>query len=147
MEPAQSAMHQMLVVLFNHILRIEERSLSFPGLSIREVHVIEAVCEAQDSRITALARQLRVTTGSLSVALSTLERKGYVSRVRRLDDRRMVNILPTEKALAIHAKHQSFHREMIDAVAQRLTGQELDILIKALEGVDSYFTSRENMSL
>ena len=143
METTHSVMNQVLVTLFNQILRIEERSLSFPGLSIREVHVIEAVCEAEDTRMTALAQTLRVTTGSMSVAVSTLERKGYVQRVRRKDDRRMIDILPTEKALDIQAKHAAFHQEMIDAVMDRLSPQQVDILAEALTVVDSYFTSKE----
>ena len=144
MQPALTTINQVLVTLFNHILRIEERALSYPGLSIREVHVIEAVCEAPDSRMATLAQQLRITTGSLSVAVSTLERKGYLLRVRRKDDRRMIDIFPTEKALAIQEKHKAFHQEMIDAVMARLTSSELDILIQALDSVDSYFTSKEN---
>ena len=44
MKSAQATINQVLVTLFNDILRIEERTLDTPGLSIREIHVIEAVC-------------------------------------------------------------------------------------------------------
>ncbi len=143
MDAAHSTINQVLVTLFNHILRIEENALSFPGLSIREVHVIEAACEAPDTRITALAQMLHVTTGSLSVAVTTLERKGYLLRKRREDDRRVIDILPTEKAKAIQKKHIAFHQEMIAAVMKQLTEPELSILVKALHGIDSYFTEKE----
>ena len=139
---AKSTMNQMLVTLFNHILRIEERSLSFPGLSIREVHVIEAVAEAEDTRMTALAERLCVTMGSLSVAVSTLERKGYLTRARRTDDRRVVDIHPTPRALEIQATHKMFHQEMIAAIMAQLNPPELNILVKALNSIDSYFMSK-----
>ena len=144
METAHSTINQVLVTLFNHILRIEERALSSPGLSIREVHVIECVCESADSRITSLAQMLRITTGSLSVAVSTLERKGYLLRVRRKDDRRMVDIVPTEKALAIQEKHKQFHEEMTAAIVEKLSESEKEIMVKAMDDVYSYFTSKEN---
>lgn len=143
MQTAHSTINQVLVTLFNHILRIEENALSFPGLSIREVHVIEAACEAADPRITTLAQMLHITTGSLSVAATTLERKGYLVRERRETDRRVIDIRPTKKAWEIQEKHQAFHQEMIAAVMARLTEPELEIMVNALEGIDSYFTEKE----
>ena len=56
---------QVLVHLFNDLLRIEERTLQkqCPGLSMREIHIIEAVCRAQedDNTMTVLAATLRIT--------------------------------------------------------------------------------------
>lgn len=143
MNIAHSTMNQMLVILFQRILRIEERALSFPGLSIREVHVIEAVCEEVEPRMTTLAQQLGVTVGSLSVAVTTLERKGYLQRERGKEDRRAMYIHPTEKALDIQAKHQAFHQEMIAAVTEQLNQSELAVLVKALDSIDLYFKARE----
>lgn len=140
---ARATLNQMLVTLFNHILRIEERTLSVPGLSIREVHVIEAVCEAREPRMTPLAQQLHVTPGSLSVAVTTLERKGYLLRERSVEDRRVIYLRPTERALEIQRKHQAFHREMVEAVMGLVSGDELAVLIKALNRVDQYFTVKE----
>ena len=129
--------------LFNDILRIEERTLSVPGLSIREVHVIEAVCEAREPRMTTIAQQLHVTPGSLSVAVTTLERKGYLLRERGQEDKRVIYIRPTEKALAIQDRHKAFHQEMVEAVMGLVNDKELTILIKALDSVDHYFSQKE----
>ncbi len=143
MPSAQNTLNQMLVTLFNHILRIEEQTLGVPFLSIREVHVIEAVCDAPDPRMTALAQQLHVTPGSLSVAVTTLERKGYLRRERGVEDRRVIYIRPTEKALEIQRKHEAFHREMVEAVMGLVSGGELEVLIKALDSIDHYFAIKE----
>ena len=144
MKSAQATINQVLVTLFNDILRIEERTLDTPGLSIREIHVIEAVCDCEDPRITSLAQALHVTTGSMSVATSTLERKGYLLREKAKEDRRVTYIRPTEKALQIQKNHTDFHREMVDAVMELLNPKELAILIKALDSIDSYFSEKES---
>ncbi len=143
MAETYSTVNQVLVTLFNHILRIEEQALNTPGLSIREIHVIEAVCQAQDARLTALAQGLHVTTGSLSVAVSTLERKGYLRRQRRQQDRRAIDIHPTEKALDIQKQHEAFHNEMTDAAIALLSEAEQAVLVKALECIDDYFAHKE----
>ncbi|NLV57826.1 MAG: MarR family transcriptional regulator [Clostridiales bacterium] len=143
MQSAHATLNQMLVTLFNDILRIEESTLSVPGLSIREVHVIEAVCEASEPRMTVLARQLHVTPGSLSVAVTTLQRKGYLLREQGREDKRVIYIRPTEKALKIQDKHKAFHQEMVEAVMGLISDQELTILLKALDSVDRYFTQKE----
>lgn len=143
MQQAHATINQVLVTLFNHILRIEERTLDTPGLSIREIHVLEAVCQAQEARISTLAQAQHVTMGSMSVAISTLERKGYLAREQSQKDRRVTYIRPSEKALAIQEKHEAFHRDMVNAVVAQLTDEELAILVKALQGVDSYFYGQE----
>ncbi len=143
MQTAHATLNQVLVTLFNDILRIEERTLSAPGLSIREIHVIEAVCEAPDPRMTLLAQALHVTAGSLSVAVSTLEKKGYLLREKVQQDRRATYIRPTGKALQIQEKHTLFHQEMVEAVIGLLPKEELAVLVKALDAVDSYFSQKE----
>lgn len=143
MKKAYSTINQVLVTLFNNILRIEENALRLRDLSIREIHVIEAVCTAEDTRTTALAQSLHITTGSFSVAASTLERKGYLFREREREDRRVTDIRPTEKALAIQKRHEDFHKEMTNAVIDILSPEELNTVIKALEGIDRYFVSKE----
>ena len=102
------------------------------------------LCVCEDARITTLAQTLHVTTGSMSVAASTLERKGYLLREKAKEDRRVTYIRPTEKALEIQEKHTKFHREMVDAVMGLLSPKELAILIKALDSIDSYFFQKES---
>ncbi len=143
MRSAHDTLNQVLVTLFNDILRIEERTLSESDLSIREVHVIEAVCEADDPRMTILAGLLHVTTGSLSVAVSTLERKGYLQRERAQDDRRVTFIRPTEKALRVQEKHKQFHRDMVEEGMSLLNDYELGVVVKALDRVEHYFLQKE----
>ncbi len=147
MNQNESMIDRVLVHLFNDLLRIEERTLQkqIGDLSMREVHIIEAVCAAQaeDNTMTVLAAMLRITVGSLTVAIKTLERKGYVLRQRSELDRRRVHVLPLPPALEVERHHRAFHQRMVEAVTTAVPPEELDVLIKSLHAIYDYFYDQE----
>ncbi|MGN0754274.1 MAG: MarR family winged helix-turn-helix transcriptional regulator [Aristaeellaceae bacterium] len=147
MNQNESMIDRVLVHLFNDLLRIEERTLQrkIGDLSMREVHIIEAVCAAQaeDNTMTVLAAMLRITVGSLTVAIKTLERKGYVLRQRSELDRRRVHVLPLPPALEVERHHRAFHERMVEAVTTAVPPEELDVLIKSLHAIYDYFYDQE----
>lgn len=144
----ESMIDKVLVHLFQDLLRIEERTLQkqIGDLSMREVHIIEAVCASQeeDNTMTVLAAMLRVTVGSLTVAIKTLERKGYVIRQRSESDKRRVHVLPLPPALEVETHHREFHRRMVDAVTSAISSEELGVLIKSLHAIYDYFYDQED---
>lgn len=81
MSEYRARIDQVLVHLFNDILRIEEEFLhrrGVHGLSMREIHVLQAIMESgEENTMSAVAARLHVTVGSLTVAINTLVRKGY----------------------------------------------------------------------
>ena len=142
MSKAKNTINETLVKVFNQILRIEEVRLKSFGtdLSVKEAHVIEAVVEAgKKNTMSAIAARLKVTTGSLTVAVKTLEKKGYLVREQAKDDKRHIHVLPTEKALKVNQMHSGFHEEMTQAVVDLLPAEQLQTLITALQGVNTYF--------
>lgn len=147
MDQNKSMIDKVLVHLFNDLLRIEEKTLQkhAGALSMREVHIIEAVCAAQaeDNTMTVLAATLRVTVGSLTVAVKTLERKGYLIRQRSDTDRRRVHVLPLPPALEVEKHHREFHRRMVDAVTTAVSPEQLDVLIQSLHAIYDYFYDQE----
>ena len=149
MEKHVRMIDQVLVHLFNDLLRIEERTLQrqVSDLSMREIHIIEAVCAAQeeDNTMTVLAATLRITVGSLTVAVNTLERKGYLVRRRSASDKRRVHVLPLPPALEVEKHHRDFHRRMVDAVTHAIPAEQLDVLIEGLRGINDYFYGQEEM--
>ena len=149
MEKHERMIDQVLVHLFNDLLRIEERTLQkqCPGLSMREIHIIETVCRAQhgDNTMTVMAATLRITVGSLTVAVATLIRKGYLERRQSLSDKRRVHVLPLPPALEVEKHHREFHRRMVDAVTHAIPADQLDVLIEGLRGINDYFYGQEEM--
>lgn len=141
-------LNRFLVEVFNIILKREEVYLSrhCADLSLREMHIIEAVCRAVDqggdNRSSAIAAAQGVTAGTLTVAVNQLEAKGYLERARDGSDKRSVRLLPTPRGREAERCHTQFHRELVEAAAQRLSPGELEALARGLGGIASFI--REN---
>ena len=152
MENRGKELNLFLVRVFNEILRTEERDLAaeYPKLSLREIHLIDAVCRAADrgldNRATAIAAAQGVTAGTLTTAVTLLEKKGYLERRRDEKDRRAVRILPTAAARAANAVHARFHREMVDGLLAVLTEEETGVLVRALGHLAGFFQEKDRQN-
>lgn len=139
-----------LIDVFNEILKDEERVVTkpFKNLSIREVHVIEAVCIAnekdRDNSATAIAKALDVTRGTITTSVTGLERKGYLIRQRDENDKRIVRILPTEEGKKVQAYHMQYHKRMVDDIMYVLNDEETAIMVKALGSLATFFKAKRS---
>lgn len=139
-------LNEVLVNLFRDVLEIEEKALTtsdFSDLTNNDMHVIEAIGIAQPKNMSAIAKLLSVTVGTLTIAMNSLVKKGYVMRERSQADRRVVYISLSEKGRAAYQHHASFHREMIESICDRLTEEELGALTKALTCLNQWFREKE----
>ena len=151
MEGYQAKLNYFLVQVFNEILRIEDdrlRTGEFKNLSVREMHVIEAVCVANDSggdnRATDIAKALHISAGTLTTAVAQLEKKGCLKRRQDKHDKRIVRLYPTEKGRRADEIHQQFHAQMVDDVMQALKEDELACLVKGLESLQAFFDQNKH---
>jgi DNA-binding MarR family transcriptional regulator len=145
MSPDTNTLNHLLVRLFNEILSIEGRVICqgrFSDLSIRDMHLIEAIGDGDGTRMSDLASFLSLSMGTLTVAVDHLIEKGYVCRNRDQKDRRVVLAALTRKGRQAFARHAQFHREMVDETISRLSPGETDILIRAMEGLTTFFEGR-----
>ena len=141
----EEQINAFLVNVFNDVLRLEEenlRCLEGKRLSVSEMHVLEAVQQQGEADVTMrqLAAGLGVTASTLTIAVKTLERKGYLVRLRPLPDKRRVVVQLTEPALRALEAHARFHEALVHQVSTRLTGPELDALCQALARLHGFFT-------
>ena len=143
-----NVINAFLVEAFNNILKQEERALSEHSkgqLSIREIHVIEAVYKAMETgenTMSFVAALLDITVGTLTVAVKTLEKKGYLLREKQDDDKRVVKIIPTAAAQEINHYHECFHAEMVDELTSLLNKQEVDAMVSAPTNIAQYFSQQ-----
>ena len=142
-------LNDFFVHIFNKILAWEEQALSNVGaadLSVKELHVLEAVNDltAQSrNTMTAIADALSIRVSSLTAAVNTLVRKGYLTRSRSAEDKRRIHLLLTSKADEVNRLHEEFHRQMTDAVMQAIPPEQLDLLCTTLDNVTHYFQEQE----
>lgn len=138
-------LNQFFVQIFNQILALEEQALNNVGasdLSVKELHVLEAVSIQQEkgsNTMTHVADALSIRVSSLTTAVNTLVRKGYLERQGTPGDRRVIRISLTEKGTQANLLHSRFHQEMIRGIGQRLGEGELDVLVQSLKSLEGFF--------
>lgn len=135
-------LNEVLVKLFRDIMDIEQKAIitpEFKDITNNDMHVIEAIGIEAPKNMTSIARELSVTVGTLTIAMNSLVKKGYVERMRGQEDRRVVYISLSEKGRRAHKLHAQFHKEMIESVTGELTEEELQTLIKALSKLRNWF--------
>jgi DNA-binding MarR family transcriptional regulator len=141
----RESLNRILVKLFNDILKIEEKYLcrhSFKDLTMTEFHIIENIGSQTERTMSETAKDLKITSGTLTIGIDNLVKKGYVKRYRSPEDKRQVVITLTEKGEKAHAEHELFHQEMVDHTLTDLKPEQEEVLIKALFNVDSYFKQK-----
>ncbi len=103
------------------------------------MHIIEAIGLGDESTMSAVARKLGITAGSLTTSMNSLVKKQYVERDRSEKDRRIVYIRLTEKGRRAYHHHENFHREMTNAAIASLSEEELPLLVKTLDRLAVFF--------
>ena len=112
-------LNEVLVNLFNDIMDIEQKAIitpEFKDITNNDMHVIDAIGVGTPKNMSSIARELSVTVGTLTIAMNSLVKKGYVVRERSSEDRRVVYISLSEKGKKAYEHHASFHRQMIQGV-------------------------------
>ena len=135
MDQAYEMFHEVLVKLFNDIMNIEAKAIitpEFRDITKNDMHVIEAIGIGEPKKMTEIARQLSITTGTLTKSMNGLEKKSYVNRKRSEEDKRVVQISLTDKGVRAYHHHENFHKILIERVTQGLSEEEIRFLIDVL---------------
>lgn len=137
-----NTLNEVLVRLFRDINTLEERAIrteEYRDVTANDMHVMEAIGPEGAKNMTSVARELEVTTGTLTISVNSLVKKGYVNRTRSEEDRRVVLVSLSGKGQKAYLHHRRFHEEMIDAVLKDLTQEEQQALEKALSKLTRFF--------
>lgn len=142
MEDAYKVINHTLVSLINEIWELEEKAIiteEFKDLSNKDMHVIEAVGLGDGNNMSAIAKKLNITMGSLTTAMNSLVNKKYVERRRSEEDRRVVFVKLTEKGVKAYCHHEDYHRQMTQTILDKLDEDELPVLLKTLDALGEFF--------
>jgi len=95
------------------------------------------VCRHPNISQEALGRRLAVNKSNVTRRLAALEEKGYVTRTPSPEDRRVLLVNPTQKALDILPFLRTVSQEWMDAITVGFTDEETAqfqaLLARALE--------------
>lgn len=142
----QAALNEVLVRLFRNINAIEEQAIkngSYKDMTANDMHVIEAIGITAPKNMTSVAKSLMVTTGTLTISVNSLVKKGFVERTRSEEDRRVVLVSLTEKGRQAYLSHQKFHEEMVNTVVEQLSMEEQKVLERALGSLNRFFRDEQ----
>ena len=135
-------LNEVLVNLFRDVMDIEQKAIiteEFQDITNNDMHIIEAIGMNEPKNMSTIAREISVTVGTLTIAMNSLVKKGYVLRERGKEDRRVVYISLTERGRAAYVHHARFHKAMIDSISDELTSEEMELPIKTLTKLDKWF--------
>ena len=135
-------LNEVLVNLFRDVMDIEQKAIiteEFQEISNNVMHILEAIGMNVPKNMSTIAREISVTVGTLTIAMNSLVKKGYVLRERGKEDRRVVYISLTERGRAAYVHHARFHKAMIDSISDELTSEEMELLIKTLTKLNKWF--------
>ena len=109
--------------------------------------MIEAIGLGNGGNMSAIAKKLNITMGSLTTAMNSLVNKKYVERHRSEEDRRVVFVRLTAKGVRAYRHHEDYHRQMTQAILDKLDEKELPVLLKTLDALDESLpdTARKNL--
>ena len=141
----ERTLNEILVRLFRNINTIEEQAVreeKYKNITTNDMRVIEAIGVGRPKNMTAVAKELGVTTGTLTIAVNSLVKKGLADRVRSEEDRRVVLVSLSQKGVEIFKQHQQFHEKMINGVVEQLTEEEKVVLEKALKNLNRFFRDK-----
>ena len=141
----EQTLNRLLVQFFKYIMEIEERKLitdEFRDLTYNDMHIIEAIGMEKPRNMSAIAKLMSVTTGTLTRAVDALEKKGYVQRQRSSQDKRVVHIVLTQRGVLAFRHHEKFHQDMFAFILEHVSDEESVVLRRALEGLMGYFRQK-----
>ena len=100
------------------------------------MHALESIGPYDRRTMSETAATLGVTTGTLTVAIDRLVRKGYVERHRDPNDRRVVRVGLTRKGKLAFRMHNKFHKLLVDRLVGPLDPDGREILLTTLRQID-----------
>lgn len=141
MDDTREKINDIIVDLFNNIMRLEQTSLESTkfDLTINEIHVLEAISKVELSTMSHVAKKTGVTIGTLTTSINRLVKKGYVERTYDEHDRRKVILKNTKNAAKIVRLHNLFHEQMVNSMLKNFEDDEVKVLYKMLDQLQIYF--------
>lgn len=141
-----NVLNTLLITLFHDIMNIEEEVLisgEFADITIKDMHVIEAIGRGEPKPSSVVAKRLSITMGTLTKSIDRLVRTGYVQRERSDEDKRLVLLSLTARGIKADERHQMFHEDMIQAALAQFDEKETQILLESLSGLADYFAGKK----
>ncbi len=115
-----------LVEFYDKMSSWENAVVKGTDLTPAQMHTIEVIGTYKTMKMRELAARLGITTGTLTIGIDKLEKKGLVARKPHEHDRRSWLIVLTEAGEDIFEQHHRFHYDFIEEIVHDLSDEEIE---------------------
>ncbi|MBI25045.1 MAG: hypothetical protein CMN05_15840 [Roseibacillus sp.] len=112
-----------------------DRTLLPKGLCESDLSILERLERKGARPVNGLARQVGLTSGSMTSAVQRLRRRGLVETRRDLEDKRVVWVSVTSEAEKIVESFSQLRGEVLEEVFRKWSERERSVLINLLRRV------------
>lgn len=134
-------MSKQLIAIFENIMNLEHEYIlkEIEGkLSLSEIHTVAAIGSGDLRSMSEVAGKLKITVGTLTVAISNLVKKGYVERYKSEQDRRIVKLGLTKIGKEVYRIHKEFHCRLAEAMTDGFSEKETQIVNQAITNLEDF---------
>jgi DNA-binding MarR family transcriptional regulator len=125
-------LHRTLSKLFAVLRRGDNSRAATGDLTLAQLSILFTLLDQGPIRMTDLAAHERVRTPTTTVAIRRLEKLGLVKRQRDPSDLRAVLVDITPRGHDVHTESLANRRTALADLLKQLSGEDLDLLTKAL---------------
>lgn len=127
----------LIIEFYEKLSSWEQSIVEGSGITLPQMHTIEILGVHNGIRMKDLAAKMGVTTGTLTVMIDNLEKKGLVQRVQNPEDRRSYVIELSDDGVAHYQRHSDFHLQL----TRECTASFSDTEVKSFEALLREFIS------
>ena len=98
-------------------------------LNVQEAHALLSIGAGERMTMSAIADRLQLSLSSMTTVIDKLEKKKFVARGRKKDDRRVVEVTLTRAGHKFYDVVQNAHLEFVTQMLKALDAAEQDTLL------------------
>lgn len=125
----------ILVEFFEKMSSWENAIVADREISLPQMHLLEVVGSYTSLRMKELAQKLGVTTGTLTVMIHRLEKKGYIKKVKDDVDKRSYFIELTKLGRDEFEHHHLMHHHLIDEIVNILGDRDSEEFFNKMDKI------------
>lgn len=100
------------------IMAYREKQLKTENISFTGMFMLSFIAKRGPQKLSDLAVRMEQTKSSITYVVDTLERRGFLKREYDEEDRRVIWVKLSEKAVSLFTFHDQFEKTMLDSLSE-----------------------------
>lgn len=132
--------NELMPVIIKEFARRQVNELYKGKITLPQFLILEFLHRKDESKMTALAHFVGVTTAAITGIVNRLVRDGFVVRENQPEDRRIIKIKLTSKGAELVKKVNAHRRQMIIRIFGRISGRDRQDYLRILMQIKEILT-------